>query len=433
MHRLCTRWTFVALFAVALAAAAADDPPPAFQPLKPLNDLHLGLWTGQLQSLTHARDFNRFGGAVPSGSSSTLALTLNYVSPEWHGLSLGGQYIHSEALFAHNPDVPINNSFHILNHAYVAYRFEEFCLPKTTLRAGRLKPDFLMMNGLAPRQKEQAFEGVLFRSEDIPDLTLSLGWFRKFSAWSTRHKNQPNDFWFNYRFTDVADLAGRPYETSGTYVADVVYTGIERLRLNLGNWYSEDLMNLLYVSPTVDLHPRLSWTGIWAHQRSTGRWHDDDANGGTAPADLEAQYLQTYLTFKATPRLKIMPGCAWVPGRNDAGDNHSFQDLFQADLLPLVGLIGRPYGYLAGARMGYLSALYKPTARTSVWMHYVYTDMDNTYTWAYDGQEVNLVVGQQLTPAFSVAVKLAYAWFDGRAGNGDSNANDARLFLTYRF
>lgn len=433
MDRWRGRRAWLGLLMVSIAALAAEDASPAWQPLRPLNRLGLGTWTGQLQSLTHARDFNRFGGEEPSGSSSTLALTLNYVSPEYYGLSLGGQYIHSEALFAHNPDVPINNSFHLLNHAYVNYRLADLGLPRTNLRAGRMKPDFLMMNGLAPRQKEQAFEGAMLRLEDVQDLTLSLGWFRKFSGWGTRHKNRPNDFWFNYRFTDVADLAGRPYKTSGTYVADVVYSGIDRVRLNLGDWYSEDVMNLLYASPTVDLHSCLSWTGVWALEQSTGKWHDDAENGGTAPADLDAQYLQTYLTLKPAATLKIMPGYAWVPDRNDDGDNHSFQDLFQADLLPLVGLIGRPYGYLAGSRMWYISTLYKPRPRTAIWVHYVYTDMDNAHTWIYDGQEVNLVVSQQLTAAFSVAVKLAYGWFDGREGNGDSNANDARLFLTYRF
>ena len=172
-------------------------------------------------------------------------------------------------------------------------------------------------------------------------------------------------------------------------------------------------MNLLYASPTVDLHSCLSWTGVWALEQSTGKWHDDAENGGTAPADLDAQYVQTYLTLKPAATLKIMPGYAWVPDRNDDGDNHSFQDLFQADLLPLVGLIGRPYGYLAGSRLWYVSTLYKPWPRTAIWVHYVYTDMDNAHTWVYDGQEVNLVVSRQLTAAFSVAVKLAYGWFDG--------------------
>ena len=421
----------VTVLATALVRAA--EPAPTSSPLAALDQQNLGTWSGQLQSLTHARDFNQLGGEEPSGSTSTLALTLNYVSPEQYGLSLGGQYIQSQSLFSHNPDIPINNTFHLLNHAYLNYRLVEFDLPKTYFRAGRIKPDFLMMNGLAPRQKEQAFEGAIFRSEDVPDLKFSAGWFRKFSSWSTRHKNTADDFWFNYRFTDVADLARRPYETSGTYFTDVVYTGIPRLRLNLGDWYSENLMNLAYASPTVDVLDCLSWTGIWAYERSTGKWHDDEENGGQAPADIEAQYLQTYLTYKPIKTLKIMPGYACVPGHNDGDTNHSFQDLFQADLLPLVGLVGRPYGYLAGSRMGYLSTLYKPWERTSVWVHYVYTDMDNDHAYAYDGQEVNLIVGQQLTKALSVTVKCGYAWFAGKNGAGDSNGNDARLFVTYKF
>jgi hypothetical protein len=412
--------------------AMAADPAPTVEPLAPLNDLKLGTWTGQLQSLTHARDFNGMGGADPSGSASTLALTLNYVSPEWYGLSLGGQYVLSQSLSSHNPDVPINNTFHLLNHAYLNYRLADLDLPKSYLRAGRIKPDFLMMNGLAPRQKEQAFEGAMFRSEDVQDLKLSVGGFRKFSSWSTRHKNHDEDFGFNYEFTDVADLARRPYETAGTLFTDVVYSGIPRLRLNLGNWYSDDIMNLAYVSPTVDLFACLAWTGVWAHERSTGDWHDDAMNGGTAPADVRADYLQTYLTYKPVKDLKIMPGYACVPGHNDGAENHSFQDLFQADLLPLVGLVGRPLGYAAGTQMGYLSTLYKPWERTSVWVHYVYTDMDNAHTTTYDGQEVNLIVGQQLTTALSVTVKLAYAWFDSKNDAKDSYGTDARLFVTYK-
>jgi hypothetical protein len=428
----------VCLSVTALTLAAADST-QLFSPLDPLNKLNLGVWHGQLQSLTHARDFNEYGGAEPSGSASTLALTLSYVSPEWYGLSLGGQYVGSTSLFSHNPDIPINNTFHLLNHAYVNYRFEEAGLPKTYVRAGRIKPDFLMMNGLAPRQKEQAFEGALFRTEDVRDLQFSAGWFRKFSSWSTRHKNGPEDYWFNYQFTDVADIARRPYETDGTFFTDAVYTGIPRLRLNVGDWLSEDIMNLVYVSPTVEICAPLSWTGVWAYERGTGDWNDDEANGGKAPADLQAQYLQTYLTYKPQiiEGLKLMPGCALVPGRNDGDENHSFQDLFQADLLPLVGLVGRPYGYMAGSRMAYLSTLYKPSYKpldhTSFWVHYVVTDMDNTYTVPYDGQEVNLIVGQQLASNLVVTVKLGYAWFAGQNGASDSYGTDTRLFVTYRF
>lgn len=429
-HRLVT---CLATAALTLAAGGPTEPTPTFQPLAPLNGLHLGVWTGQLQSLTHARDFNAVGGEEPSGSTSTLALTLNYVSPEVSGLSLGGQYVHSQSLFSHNPDIPINNTFHLLNQAYLNYRLVDLDLPRSYVRAGRIKPDFLMMNGLAPRQKEQAFEGALLRTEDLPDLRLSAGWFRKFSSWSTRHKNRDEDFWFNYEFTDVADVARRPYETAGTVFTDVVYSGIPRLRLNLGDWYSADIMNLAYVSPTVDLLRCLSWTAVWAHERSTGDWHDDAANRGTAPADLKANYLQTYLTYKPVKDLKFMPGYAAVPGHNDGDENHSFQDLFQADLLPLVGLVGRPLGYAAGSQMGYLSTLYKPWERTSVWVHYVYTDMDNTHATTYDGQEVNLIVGQRLTKALSVTAKLAYAWFSGRNGTDDSYGTDARLFVTYTF
>jgi hypothetical protein len=429
-HRLVTG---VGAAALAAVMAVAAEPPPTFQPLAPLNQLPLGVWTGQLQSLSHTRDFNRIGGEEPSGSTSTLALTLNYVSPEGYGLSLGGQYVQSQSLFSHNPDIPINNTFHLLNHAYLNYRLEEFDLPKTSVRAGRIKPDFLMMNGLAPRQKAQAFEGAMLRTEDVPDLKLSAGWFRKFSSWSTRHKNRDEDFGFNYEFTDVADLARRPYETAGTVFTDLVYSGIPRLRLNLGDFYSEDIMNLAYASPTLDLLSCLTWTGVWAYERSTGDWHDQAANGGKAPADLEANYLQTYLTYEVIKNLKLMPGYACVLGHNDGAENHSFQDLFQADLLPLVGLIGRPIGYAAGAQMGYLSTLYKPWERTSVWVHYVYTDMDNAYTTTYDGQEINLIVGQQLTPALSVTVKLAYAWFNGRNNTDNSYGTDTRLFVTYKF
>jgi len=61
------------------------------------------------------------------------------------------------------------------------------------------------------------------------------------------------------------------------------------------------------------------------------------------------------------------------------------------------------------------------------------TDMDNAHAAAYDGQEINLVVGQQFTKALSVAAKLAYAWFDGKNDAGNSYGNDARLFVTYEF
>ncbi len=423
--------TLLSITALAVAILSQAEENKCFT--DKLNAQGFGTFSGKVQSLTMSRDYNAYADEDEKGDTSTLALTLNYKSPEVAGFSFNGQWISSASIWEHNPDRPINNNFNILTEAHVNWNWADFGLDKTNLKAGRMIPDSLMIPGIAPRQKPQAIEGIVFETEDIADSKLSLGWIRKFSSWSTRHKNESGDFGFNYEFTDIADLAGKDYHTDGTYFIDYTYTGIKRLKINIGNYYSEDILNTAHADITWEIVDGIKWRNIWANQHSVGQ--GDGTYGMDGEHNLSSNYLETSLQFDLCEHTYIRPGVWYVPGRNDGDDSHDFVDLFQADLTPTWPLMANPYGFQAGTKGYFVEGATELTEKDSVWGMLTYTNVDNTPSRneKYDGVELNVVYGHKFTDKFSTAVKLGYAILDGKEGTADTDAWDARLFLTYTF
>jgi len=86
-----------------------------------------------------------------------------------------------------------------------------------------------------------------------------------------------------------------------------------------------------------------------------------------------------------------------------------------------------------GADTLYLKAVTKlENTKTVLYGLYNITFHDHSKT-AFNGQELNLVVKQPITDKFSVALKGGVATRDGKKGNSDTTATDARLFVTYKF
>lgn len=414
-----------------LAFADETQEAAVMQPEKSFDLSQYGEFSGKIRSLTMARDFNEYaGGFEEEGHSSVVSGTLNYLSPEFGNFRIGAQYVAAAYLFEHNPDRVINNDFHVLNEAYLQYNLRDLGLEKSYVKGGRIIADYLLMSNQAnTRHKAQAYEGFLFRSEDVEDLKLSLGWFRKFSSYSTRHKNQDNEG-FNYEFTDVAKLAGADYKTDGTYFVDATYTGIDNLTLLFSDFYSEDLFNTALFKTTYKFNDIFSGELTYANQESVGEGNDFYGNG----EGLSADYYEAALAIQVTDKLTITPAFAAVGGREDGGETNSFQDLFLADLRVAWPLMANPYGFLAGTRFYMVDAYYEVNDKLWLWGCYAYSDMDNKYTESYDGHEFNVIAGYQLNERTSIAVKLGAAILDGKNDTSDDTyAYDSRLFIDYVF
>lgn len=415
----------VTLLATAVSATA-EETKSSF--MDGINDSGFGTFSGQVQSLTMSRDKNKYATGDERGDTSTLALTLDYLSPEYSGLTLGAQWVGSFTLWEHNPNVPINNDFNILNKAYINWNMDALEMDKSNLKVGRFAIDTLLMPDIAPRQKSQAMEGIVFESEDIANSKLVTGWIKKYSSWS--NFTFEDSAAFNYEFTDVSDVAGKDYSTAGTFFIDYTYTGIKNLNINVSDYLSEDIFNTALADVTWEVVDGIKWRNIWAHQESVGQGDGSYGNNG----DLSADFLETSVIFENTEGGYVRPGTWYVPGTAGGDDEHTFQDLFQSNLTPTWPLMANPYGFLAGSRGYFVEGFANITKKDWVWAMATYTDIDNSAdTDDYDALELNVIYGRQLAANLSTSVKLGYAWLDDKVGSDDTEAWDARLFLTYKF
>lgn len=62
-----------------------------------------------------ARDYNDYKTENESGYASTVALTINYRSHKVGNFDFGAQFVSSNTLFQHNPDLVSNNNLNLLN------------------------------------------------------------------------------------------------------------------------------------------------------------------------------------------------------------------------------------------------------------------------------------------------------------------------------
>jgi len=398
------------------------------------NEKGYGEFSGYLQSLTMVRDYNDYASSDPNGDASTVALSLEYVTPEFGGFSLGGEWITSATLWENNPDRVINNNFNLLHNAYVNWNLKAFNMEKSDLTAGRFTIDTLLMPDIAPRQKSQAMEGIAFTTEDIKDSKLVLGWIRKFSSWSTLdYVDAPP---FTYEFTDVSKIAGVDYSTSGTYFIDYTYTGIDSLKINVGDYLSEDILNTAFADVTWSVTDTMKWRNIWAHQDSVGKGDNDPSayNG----KGLRADYLESSLIFAGDNDSYVRPGIWHVADEADGGKNHAFQDFFQCNLFPPAPFMANPNGFQAGT-VGYFVEGFTPiNDKNWIWAMIAHSDIDNSTftadeTGQYDSTEFNFIWGHDFTSRFSTSVKFGVAHLDGKSGTKDTEAFDGRFFITYRY
>ena len=403
--------------------------------IEEFNQQGFGTISGLARSLTMYRDYNDYGGSPETGNASTVGLTINYTSPEFAGFSVKAQILGVATLWQNEPNKVINNNMHQLNEINLNYNFAALGLEKTNLQFGRI----IANTKLAPisnyRQKDQAFEGLQLTVEDIDDLSVKLGWMRKFSTWSSRH-NGPS---FAYQFEDIADMEGTDYKTDGTFFADVTYTGIDGVSLTVADYWSENLYNSVMVDGSIAINDMftLLGTGIYQHSVGKGDTHygaKDPVTGVASGSGLQATYLEFSLNTVLNDSLSIRPGYYTVLGENDGDTNRNFQDTFNS-----ATAFGAPFmtnpTVTAGSNAYFLEGVYTMNDKNKGFFLYTFVDTDGATAadGQYNSHEFNVGHSYAFTKNFSVTGKVGYAMLQGKHGNGDTNALDTRLFIDYRF
>lgn len=378
-----------------------------------------GRFSGKLQGLLMHRDIDGAGHAT----SGTLAGTLNYRSPDWNGLYLGGQYIYSWLLFEDGcrkisgPAYWLSNDeFGVLNEAHVGFDFGAIGLEGAELKVGRqvLNYDFAPTYNI--RQKDQSYEGVVLTTTPCENFTLDLGWFRRFSSWASREGGPST---WRADFIDVEERVGVPYESNGFFFVSAGYSPCEEVQLGFYDFYGDELFNVsgLKGAWTFGCGPGdVTLRGHWAHQRDVGRMDRDGLGNISSNAiELGGDY--------AIDGLTLSTGVVLIRGDD-------FQTPFRTSFTIDTELLWYTMQFEGDTSSAYLKGIYK----WEDWMFYaMYVASD--HRGGRLCQEIDVVVKYTFDCGVYTSVKAGYGdrRFPAAMGKGRMNALDLRWFCGWTF
>ena len=369
--------------------------------LKPLNDLGYGTFSGRIQSLSMYRDFENTG----NGANSTLGLVLGYTSPEFAGFDAGLAYNYAgEWLDNNNTGLLANDGIHLLNEGWFRYNFGGLNLSNTTVLVGRKINNGEVFRADDFRQKARSIEAVQFESSDHANHHYVVGHALRMSNWV-----QAGDRW---DFNDFGDVFGADDDTDGVTWGEAVSSSIQGLEVALFDAYAWDVANLVGARAKWEMTPESALLGYYRHEGDVGK-------SVSCKADVFGLSLQ-----QKVGAVTLEPGLFSVHGGDlrfnelTTGINHALG----------ASMMIYAQQFNGGADTVYLKASSK-VGKTTLYGLY-------NYTWqgkkSFDGQELNLVVKQQIVENLSVAVKGGVGYRNVKNGN-NTTATDARLFLTYTF
>jgi len=364
-------------------------------PLKPINDLGYGTFSGRLQSVSMHRDYEGTGDGV----NSTLGLVLNYTSPEFYGFDFGlGCNLVGELYENNNTDLLVNDSIYLLNEAWLGYRMTD----KTKLTIGRKINNGEVFREDDYRQKARSIEAIQLEVKELDGFQLTLGHALRMSNWiQNRDRGDFNNF---------GDVFGAKDNTAGVTWGELLFTKVEHLEIALFDAYAYDVANLIGLRAKVDVTETTSLLGYYRHENDTGEFPTRDSD--TVGLSVEQRVGPVTLS----------PGYFGV-----RGDNLCFQETTTGIHHPL-GVLMMIY---ASPFVGDSDTLFlKATAKIHTTVLYTLYN----YTWngnlAYDGQELNLVIKQPIYDQLSLALKTGIGY---RSEPANTFASDIRLFITYSF
>jgi hypothetical protein len=373
--------------------------------MKPINDKGYGTISGRVQSLSMYRDFENNASGV-NGANSTLGIIFGYTSPELAGFDAGLAYNYAGEIYQNNNSpLMANEEIHLLNEGWLRFNFGAMNLTNTSVLAGRKINNGEVFRADDFRQKSRAIETVQLDTKDLSNTTLTVGHAIRMSNWI-----QVGDRW---DFNDFGDVFGRNYNDSdGVTWGELVNTCVQGLEVALFDAYAWDVANLVGTRVKYETCETASLIGYYRHEGEVG-------NAVEQNSDAFGLSLQ-----QKVGTVTIEPGYFGVRGNNllfeetTTGINHALGSSLMIYAQQFAG----------GSDTAYLKATTK-IGKTTLYGLYNYTWQDKM---TFDGQELNLVVKQQLTDNLSVAVKGGFGYRDNKTV-ANTTATDARLFVTYAF
>lgn len=375
--------------------------------LESINNKGYGTFSGRIQLLGMYRDYDGVA-AGEYGHATTLGAMLEYASPTFHGFSVGAAYNYAGTLFdGGNTNLLANDDIHILNEAWLSYQPTALGLEKSSFVIGRKVTNGEVFRKDDFRQKARSLETLQFTSNDIENVSFTVGHATGMSNWIGA-----GDLW---EFNDFGDVFKTGYDTDGVTWGEVVYTGFEGWNISIFDGYAWDVTNLIGTRIQYDICDDAALIGYYRHEGSVGKADTEtaDAWGVSYQQKLDDVTLET--------------GYFGVHGSNlrfqelTTGINHALGSSMMVCACQ----------FNEGANTLYLKGTTKIN-KTVLYGLYNYTWQDHN-KHAFDAQELNGVVKQIITEDFSVCVKAGVGYRDGKNGADNRTFTDARLFMTYTF
>lgn len=443
-------------FIISAALACAATAGFSESIIKPLNDKmaekNLGEFSGEARFLWMEDNFR--GGASGwlqgNAHATTASLKLGYKSPVIGGLQLGVQYINAGVMESGGGNMDAGNprgehwlangQVNILNELYLNYNMKDLGLEKTDLRVGRQIVgstdgawqglDFLVKKDI--RHKAQAIEGIVLTTQDIENLSLTIGHIDKFSNWGWTDKEGDG-------FENVEDAYLRSFgnayginafgdiKTKGVQFFSATYTGVEGLALTAYDFYAHDLINTVGGKVVYAATEGLSLKAHYVHQDSIGK--ADDMLNDLLNTEIDSDLLDLSVTTQFGS-MDVEAGYLTV--LKAGGDLGSFIAPFDFFSVPSDQLLVYTNSFAAGAKSYYVQGRGMITDKLFLLGMYTYTTHDNTSV-NYDAQEVDVILSYNVTENFSIATLGAMGWRSGQGSAPSGRATDFRLFASYKF
>ena len=430
VNKFATPYIFTIVCLLFTTTSSAED---LFHSLK---EAGYGTLTGQIQHISMGRTRGGFdslgsplGGDAHAGS---LAITGNYLSPEYLNFTLGLQYVQSLELYSrggvkgdNNQAYNLSNSdYSILNNAFVRYDFKRLGLKDTNITIGRQSLDLNFATKYNIRQKDQAFEAIVFETKAIDNLTITLGHLEKFSSWTSKY--DLHDGSSSNNFISIENVESVSYSTNGFKFIETQFLGIPNAEISIYDYFGHDLYNTLgskidyTINPDSELKfiPRFHYIKQWDVGRFKKR------NGTVVKANAFQAGLK--MTFK---NLSVEPGIFKVMGHDPQNNLHT---PFQPGYIIEEPLFEIDLGFEGGSLSYFLESSYG-WGKNSLYFLCLHTEQSTDLPRDGYSREFNLIYSRDITESAFLKIKLGNVEYHNHDTIEDGFLNEYRLFLGYRF
>ena len=290
-----------------------------------------GKVSGQVRMFHIDRDY--MGTVETHRNGTALGGHLKFETADFKGLSVAAAFYTTNRIFEGEEIDTYDPTLFGLNgknYALLGELYAQYGIGNTTLKFGRQKLDTPLAGSDDARMVPNLFEAYLAINKDIPDTTLIAGHVTKFAqgtfgnaynaAASTA--NAVLSATAGYSAVDSRTNVGKfmnageyavGENTEGISVLSATYTGIDKLKLQVWDYYAWDILNALYAQADFSWNCLLSDN---VHPYASAQLIKEDDVGDAIVGNVDAMYWAAKLGAKfANANLYV----AYSENDSDAG------------------------------------------------------------------------------------------------------------------